>query len=158
MNDKSPGVGVDGSSLPSREGSSYPGGFDKQVARRKKRVLGELFGLTQYGVNLVELPPGAWSSQKHRHTHEDELVYVLEGQLQLVTDNGEQPLGVGMVVGFAGGCEVAHHLMNRSDKPARYLEIGTREPMDECHYPDIDLFLAATDGGKVFQHKTGEPY
>ena len=110
--------------------------------------------LGDYGVNLVELAPGAWSAQRHWHSHEDEFIYVVRGELSLVTDAGEQTLGTGMAAGFPAGENDGHHLVNRGDEPAVYLEIGDRIAEDECHYPDIDLFLT----GGAFVHKNGEPY
>lgn len=145
---------IDPKVLPTDTETSYPAQFRSEVAGRTKKVLGDAFGLTQYGVNLVELPPGAWSAQRHWHSHEDEFVYVVEGELTLVTDAGEQVLNAGMVVGFPAGDSNGHHLVNRSTQPARYLEIGDRNTLDECHYPDIDLFLS----GGAFIHKNGKPY
>jgi len=145
-------------SSPGRRGTVYPDRYKAEVADREKWKLGDQFGLTQFGVNLVELAPRAWSAQRHWHSHEDELVYVLEGQLHLVTDTGAQLLTAGMVAGFPAGQADGHHLVNKSDKPARYLEIGTRLPADEAHYPDIDLYLEKKDGEFHFFHKNGDPY
>ena len=145
---------IDPENLPTRTGSSYPEPFKAEVRDRQKKVLGDEVGLTHYGVNLVELSPGAWSAQRHWHTREDEFVYVLKGELTLVTNDGERLLRTGMAAGFPAGDEDGHHLVNRGDEPAVYLEIGDRIADDDCHYPDIDLFLS---GGK-FAHKGGEPY
>ena len=145
---------IDPDSLPTRTGSSYPAPFDTEVLGRKKKVLGEVAGSTHYGVNLVELSPGAWSAQRHWHTHEDEFVYVVKGELTLVTNDGEQLLRTGMAAGFPADEEDGHHLVNQGDEPAVYLEIGDRIADDNCHYPDIDLFLS----GGAFSHKNGEPY
>jgi uncharacterized cupin superfamily protein len=142
-----------------RTGSGYPTPFGKQVELRSKRTLGDLFGLTSYGVNLVELLPGTWSSQRHWHTHEDEFVYVLSGELTLVTDGGEQLLTAGMVAGFPAGESNGHHLINRGHSIASYLEIGNRNRDDEVYYPDVDLQLTRDqNGGHVFTHRDGEPY
>ena len=150
---------VDPATLPARTGSGYPEPFRKAVAGRVKRALGDPCGLTQFGANLVELPPGCWSSQRHWHTHEDEFVYIVDGELTLVTDAGEQPMRPGMVAGFPAGRTDGHHLINRSDRPATYLEIGSRRPdVDEAVYSDIDMEIRLRGGDHVFVHKNGEPY
>ena len=146
-------------SVDTRSGSTYPTQFRSEVEARSKRVLGDLFGLTNYGVNLVELQPGAWSAQRHWHTEEDEFVYVVAGELTLVTDDGEQLMSPGMVIGFPAGENNGHHLVNNSGATASYLEIGDRRADDECNYPDIDLALKADgSGGHVFTNKDGDPY
>jgi uncharacterized cupin superfamily protein len=145
--------------LPERRGSSYPEPFRAQVEERVKRALGDAAGLSQFGVNLVELPPGCWSAQRHWHTHEDEFVYVLDGELILVTEAGEQVLRAGMAAGFPAGKPDGHHLINRSDRTTTYLEVGTRrEDVDEVDYPDIDMAIRQTPDGQRFVTKTGEPY
>ena len=150
---------LDPQTVPARDGSSYPAPFRAAVEARAKRALGDATGLSQFGVNLVELPPGCWSSQRHWHTHEDEFVYVLDGELVLVSDAGEQVLRAGMAAGFPAGEPDGHHLINRSDRPATYLEVGTRrEDLDEVDYPDIDLAIRLRDGRQVFVSKSGEPY
>ncbi len=149
---------LDPESLPPRRGSGYPAAFKGPVEGRSKRALGDALGLTRYGVNLVRLEPGVWSAQRHWHTKEDEFVLVLEGELTLVTDAGEQTLGAGMAAGFPGGQSDGHHLINRGDAPAVYLEVGDRDSGDEVHYPDVDLFLKCGPGGHVFTNKRGEPY
>jgi uncharacterized cupin superfamily protein len=149
---------VDPASLPARSGSGYPEPFRTAVAGRIKRALGDPCGLSQFGVNLVEMPPGCWSSQRHWHSHEDEFVYVVSGELTLVTDAGEQRMGPGMVAGFPAGEAEGHHLINRSNAPAVYLEIGTRIAEDEAVYSDIDMELRVRPEGHVFVHKNGEPY
>jgi len=150
---------VDPATLPARSGSGYPEPFRQAVAGRVKRALGDPCGLTQFGANLVELPPGCWSSQRHWHSHEDELVYVVSGELVLVTDAGEQVMRAGMIAGFPAGEADGHHLINRSDRPATYIEIGTRIAEDEAVYSDIDMELRRRpDGGHAFVHKSGEPY
>ncbi len=110
---------VDPATLPPRRGSGYPEPFQTAVEGRIKRALGDAFGLTQFGINLVEMPPGCWSSQRHWHSHEDEFVYVVSGELVLVTDAGEQPMRKGMVAGFPAGRADGHHLINRSDAARR---------------------------------------
>ncbi len=142
-----------GSSYP----ESYPEPFRSLVGARRKRALGDALGLANYGVNLVELPPGALSSMRHWHSKQDEFVYVLDGELTLITDQGEQVLRAGMAAGFAAGSGDGHHMINRSDAPARYLEVGDRASGDAVVYPDVDLDLPdnATDD---FLHKDGTPY
>jgi uncharacterized cupin superfamily protein len=146
---------LDPSTVPERFGSAYPEQYRAFVRDRRKRALGNELGLTHYGVNLVTMPPGSWSAQRHWHTHQDEFVYVLEGELVLVTEAGEQTLRPGMAAGFPAGKADGHHLVNRSAAPAVFLEVGDRVPGDEVHYPDIDLFV---DANFVIRHKGGEPY
>jgi uncharacterized cupin superfamily protein len=141
-----------------REGSAYPEAFKGLVEGRSKRALGTALGLANFGVNLVGLAPGAWSAQRHWHSHEDEFVYGLEGEVTLVTEQGEQLLGPGMAAGFPAGRADGHCLVNRSDAHALYLEVGDRRPEDAVHYPDIDLHLSGDSGGRTFKRKNGEPY
>ncbi len=149
---------LDPGSLPLKGGSSYPPSFRDAVQGRRWRALGDAVGLTQFGVNLVELAPGSWSSQRHWHTHEDELVYVLEGELVLVTDECEQTLRAGSAAGFPAGKENGHHLVNRGDKPARFLAIGSRSSADSCFYPDIDLIERQDASGYYYTRKDGTRY
>lgn len=149
---------LDPAALPPRTGSSYPEPFKAAVAGREKRALGDAFGLSGFGVNLVRLPPGCWSSQRHWHTLEDELVYVLEGELVLVTDAGEQVLTPGMVAGFRAGETNGHHMINRSGRDAIYLEVGDRLERDEAEYPDIDLAYRRVGDGFGFTNRNGDPY
>jgi uncharacterized cupin superfamily protein len=150
---------LDPRTLPERRGSGYPEPFRRAVADRVKRALGDAFGLTQFGVNLVHLPPGCWSSQRHWHSHEDEFVFIVEGELVLVTEAGERPMRPGMVAGFPAGRADGHHLINRSDRPATYLEIGSRRrDADEVVYSDIDMELRLRGGNHAFVRKNGEPY
>ena len=139
-------------------GSGYPEPFCQRVATRSKRRLGEVFGLGQFGVNLVTLAPGAQSALRHWHTHEDEFVYVLQGQLVLVTDEGETALAAGMCSGFRAGERNGHHLLNRSDQPAQYLEVGARIGHDLCVYPDDDLLSLRDADGEYWAHKNKHPY
>lgn len=151
--------GIDPTEIESSAGTGYPQPFRENVVSRSKRALGDAFGLTQYGVNLVELPPGTWSSQRHWHTHEDEFVYILWGQITLVTNAGEQELTPGMVAGFPAGEANGHHLINKSDETVTYLEIGDRKEKDEAFYPDIDLLYRINDEGEdQFTHRDGVPY
>jgi uncharacterized cupin superfamily protein len=149
---------LDPASVKPRLGSIYPSPFGEKLAGREKRALGDPLGLSQFGVNLVTLAPGSWSSQRHWHTNEDEFIYVLEGEVTLVTDGGETSLGPGMAAGFPAGKPDGHHLINRSGRPARYLEVGTRADTEVAQYSDIDM-VARKEGGRfVFMHKNGEPY
>jgi uncharacterized cupin superfamily protein len=149
---------VDPASVAPRTGSSYPKQFRQPVEKRTKRVLGDALGLTHFGVNLVELGPGAWSAQRHWHSAEDEFVYVLSGELTLVTDGGRQVLGPGMVAGFPAGTADGHHLVNAGEATAVYLEVGDRSDSDEVRYPDIDLLLTQASDGREFRHNDGRPY
>lgn len=150
--------GIAGLSVTPRLGSPYPAPFAADCAGLEKYQMADAFGLTQFGANLLRMPPGAWSSQRHWHSREDELIYVLEGEVSLVTDAGEQLLGPGMAVGFKAGVPDGHHLINRSDRDALVLEVGTRDAMDECDYPDIDMLVRIVDGKDRFVHKDGTPY
>ena len=147
---------LDPKTLEPRIGTGYPPPYSEKAAGREKRPLGDPFGLTQYGVNLVKLPPGGWSSQRHWHTHEDEFVYVLEGELTLVTDAGETPILAGECAGFPANSGNGHCLINTSDRDAVYLEMGSRRSEDAVHYPDIDLHLP--EGHSGFTRKDGTPY
>lgn len=147
---------IDIGSLPRRVGSSYPAPFDEPCRHRVRRRLGDAGGLTDFGVNLLELPPGAWSSQRHWHTAEDEFVWVLEGEVTLIDDQGERVLHAGDCAAFAKGDGNGHHFVNRSDAVVRCLEVGSRKPDDDaCDYPDIDMHLRR---GKGFTHKDGTPW
>jgi uncharacterized cupin superfamily protein len=148
----------DPAAVAARTGSGYPSPFREDVVGRVKRALGDAAGLKAFGVNLVRLEPGAWSSQRHWHTLEDELIYVLEGELVLVTDAGEQVLGPGMAAGFPAGKPDGHHLINRSDRPGLYLEVGSRADDDACFYPDIDMEWRRTPDGFAYVHRNGKPY
>jgi uncharacterized cupin superfamily protein len=138
--------------------SVLPAALAARVAGRGKRRLGEPFGLTQFGVNLTTLAPGAESALRHFHTHEDELVYVLAGELVLITGEGEQLLRPGMVAGFRAGSTDAHHLVNRSNAPAQYLEVGSRVAADTAVYPDDDLQWVREGERRVAAHKDGTRY
>ncbi|MSO93861.1 MAG: cupin domain-containing protein [Rhodospirillales bacterium] len=148
----------DPADAPERRGSTYPSPFRDRVAGRVKRRLGDVAGLTQFGVNLVTLPPGCESSMRHWHARQDEFVYVLEGVLSLVTDGGEQVLGAGMAAGFPAGKPDGHQLVNRSDRVATYLEVGTRTTGDEVDYSDIDMLVRLIDGVERYVRKDGTRY
>jgi uncharacterized cupin superfamily protein len=149
---------LDPASVPERRGSGYPEPFRSRMGDRVKRRLGDACGLTRFGVNLVTLGPGGQSALRHWHTEEDEFVSVLEGEVVLVTDAGEQVLHAGDCAGYPSGKPDAHHFINRGGAPARYLEIGNRAPADRAHYPDDDVQMA-TDGGSIrYVHKDGRAY
>jgi uncharacterized cupin superfamily protein len=138
--------------------SGYPEPYNEAVKGRARAVLGNLFGLDQFGVNVVTLAPGTWSSQRHWHEGEDEFVYVLEGQLVLVDDAGEHAMTGGMCAGFKAGNGNGHHLKNLSEKPASYLEIGTRLQTDKAHFSDIDMMAIKEGGAFRFVRKDGSGF
>lgn len=156
---KSPPDAVRALDVPPRtKPSNYPEPFRSRMNGREKRALGDHFGLASFGVNLTRLAPGAQSALLHRHSKQDELVYILEGTPTLVTESGETRLEPGMCAGFAAGGE-AHHLVNKSDRDVLYLEIGDRTPGDEGSYPQDDLKAALGDDGKWrFTKKDGTAY
>ena len=143
--------------VAARHGTVYPAQYAKTVDGRSKRALGDVFGLTQYGLNLTVLQPGASSALRHWHAREDEFIYVLDGELVLVDDAGDHPLTPGMCAGFKAGVANGHKLLNRSDKPATYLEIGTRLDEETANYPDVALVGVKTGGKFSFTRKDGSP-
>jgi uncharacterized cupin superfamily protein len=143
-------------SVPVRRGSGYPQPFDGPCAQRARQPLARSHGITQFGVNLTEIPPGGWSSQRHWHSHEDEFVWILEGELVLISNDGEEILRAGDCAAFKSGNPDGHQLVNRSAQPAKLLEIGNSDTKDRCVYPDIDLLIDA--GGPGFTHRDGTPY
>lgn len=144
--------------VPAIVGTLYPPPYDAPCRARERRRLGDAAGLTQYGVNLLTLPPGAWSAQRHYHTTQDEFVYVLEGTVTLVTDEGDEELGPGDAAGFKAGDANGHCLQNRSSTRALVLEVGTRNEDDTAHYPDIDLIAPAGGKPAIYTHLDGTPY
>jgi uncharacterized cupin superfamily protein len=148
---------LDPATVEEKRGSGYPEPFRSRMGDRVKRRLGDACGLTRFGVNLVTLGPGGQSALRHWHTLEDEFVYVLDGEVVLVTNSGEQVLRAGDCAGYPAGSGDAHHFVNRSARPARYLEVGNREPADTAFYPDDDLAYAK-DGRDGYLHKDGRPY
>lgn len=143
---------------PRRKRSNYPEPFATRVLGREKRVLGDLFGLTNFGVNLTRMAPGSISALRHAHTKQDEFVYILQGNPVLVTDEGETQLMPGMCAGFAAGTGNAHQLINMSTEEVVYLEVGDRTPGDTGVFPDDDLKAVLIDGKWQFVHKDGRPY
>lgn len=140
---------------PQRKGSDYPPPFDVPCRERVRLALGDAAGLTQFGVNLQRLPAGAWSSQRHWHSAEDEFIYVLQGEVVLITDAGEELLRAGDCAGFKAGVADGHHLQNRSDAEALILEVGSRRPTEDVtEYPDIDLRWGVSGQTR----KDGTPY
>ena len=147
---------IDLSAVPVRRGSGYPDPFNERGVDRTRRRLGDAGGLRDFGVNLMTLPPGGWSSQRHWHSHEDEFVHVLAGELTLVEDDGETLLRAGECAAFPKGTGNGHHLKNLSAVTAVYLEVGSRDPDDLTTCSDIDMMSSNADGR--FVHKDGSPY
>jgi uncharacterized cupin superfamily protein len=143
---------------PRTKPSNYPEPFRSMVIDRVKRPLGDLFGLTNFGVNITTLPPDAISALRHAHTQQDEFVYVVSGSLVLLTDEGRTELSAGMCAGFKAGSGNAHQLSNESTADAVYLEVGDRTPGDDVNYPDDDLVARSENGAWVFSHKDGRVY
>jgi uncharacterized cupin superfamily protein len=144
--------------VPARTGTIYPQPYAAALEGRAKRALGDLFGLSQFGVNLTVLAPGTASAERHWHESEDEFVYVLEGELVLIDDGGEHVLSAGMCAGFKAGVANGHKLVNRSAHPAMVLEIGTRIEGDRAHYPEADMIAMKIDGKFRITRKDGTPY
>lgn len=148
---------IDIAAAPEVKGTGYPAPFDQPCLARLRKRLGNAGGLTQFGINLLTLKPGVWSSQRHWHSGEDEFVYILSGEVVLIDDAGETILKAGDCAAFPKGDGNGHHLINRSDTVATCLEIGTRSASgDVVLYPDIDLKIDQTDN--VFTHRDGTPY
>jgi len=146
---------IDLSTVPAQAGSTYPRPFDAPCNGQSSQRLARFAGLTLFGVNLTVIEQGAWSSQRHWHTHEDEFVWVLDGELTLVTDRGEEILRAGDCVAFRRGDADGHHLINKSGRSARVLEIGNSDPLDRCIYSDIDMVAEGVAG---YTHRDGTPY
>jgi uncharacterized cupin superfamily protein len=138
--------------------SNYPAPHDRVVVGRERKRLGNAVGLDQFGVNLTTLKPGAASALRHWHEQEDELVFVLEGELTLIEDDGETVLKPGDAAGFKANSRNGHHLVNKSTRDARYLEVGTRAKHERAHYSDVDMMVVRDDKGARYTRKNGEPY
>jgi uncharacterized cupin superfamily protein len=149
---------IDPATVSAVTGSRYPDPFRLRVAARCKQRLGDALGLRNYGVDLTTIPPGAVSALRHWHSHEDEFIYMVSGELTLVTNDGEQRLVPGMCAGFPAGKADGHCLINRTQRDAVYLEVGDRRPEDAVTYPDDDISGQATPQGRRFTRKDGTPY
>src|SRR5258705_11509734 len=158
MAQKLPAIAA-GEAPPRTKPSNYPEPFASRMARREKRPLGDLFGLTNFGVNLTRLTPGEMSALRHAHSRQDELVYILQGRPTLITDAGENILAPGMCAGFKAGSSDAHYLVNRTESDIVFLEVGDRSADDTVAYPDDDIqAVLGADGQWRFAHKDGRPY
>lgn len=153
---------LDPQTLEARTGSGYPEPYRSRVLPREKRALGDALGLRTIGINQTVLPPGKESSMRHWHTHEEEFIYVLSGEVVLVTDAGEQVLTAGMCAGFPVAADVrngdGHQLVNRGSQPAVYLEISNRDPRDQAYYSDVDLHFHGAAAAVRFTRKDGSPF
>jgi uncharacterized cupin superfamily protein len=159
MTDRSFPIAVVASEVaPRTKPSNYPEPFASRMAGREKRPLGDLFGLSNFGVNLTKLAPGAVSALRHAHSVQDEFIYILQGHPVLVTDAGETPLSPGMSAGFKAGTGNGHQLLNRTGEEVVYLEVGDRSAGDSAIYPDDDIQAALVQGQWRFAHKDGAPY
>jgi uncharacterized cupin superfamily protein len=149
---------IDISSLPIDDRTNYPKPFKRVVMGRSRKRLGVAAGLDQFGVNLTTLKPGAASALRHWHEKEDELVYILEGEVVLIEDGGETVLKASDAAGFKANVANGHHLVNKSGRDAVYLEIGTRAKHERAEYSDVDLRAISDDAGERYTHKNGQPY
>lgn len=149
---------IDLSQVPLQTGTIYPEEYARPVAGRSSYRLGPIAGLTRFGANITMLEPGAASSLRHWHVHEDEFLVVLSGTLTLVDDNGDTPLAPGDCAAFPAGEENGHHIVNRSDAPGSFLVIGSRAPKETAYYSDIDLMVEIEADGFTFKRKDGSPY
>jgi len=149
---------IDVDALDFKATSGYPTPFQACVAGCSRKPLGNAAGLSQFGVNLTRLEPGSMSALRHWHENEDELVYVLDGELILIEDGGETVLKANDAAGFRAGVANGHHLVNRSERPATYLEIGTRAKTERGHYPDVDLAVTKDSNSYTFTRKDGTSY
>ena len=148
---------IDIEAAPSRDGTAYPEPFDQPCRARRRRKLGDAAGLTQFGVNRLELDPGVWTSQRHWHSAEDEFVWVVEGEVVLIDDGGETVLKAGDCAGFPAGDGNGHHIVNRSDRTAVLHEVGTRRPAED-RVEDPDIAMIYTGGETFYRRRDGAPY
>jgi uncharacterized cupin superfamily protein len=159
MNEQNAPVAVVASqAAPRTKPSNYPEPFASRMAGREKRPLGDLFGLTNFGVNLTRLLPGGSSALRHAHSRQDEFVYILQGHAVLISDAGETQLSAGMCAGFRFGTGNAHQLLNRTGEDVIYLEVGDRSAGDTVVYPDDDMQAGMVEGKWQYSHKGGTPY
>lgn len=149
---------LDLASVPVKTGSIYPAPYAAMMEGRSSLRLGQAGGLTQFGVNLVTLEPGALSSLRHWHLAEDEFVMVTEGECVMITDAGEEVMRPGDCAAFPAGVPDGHHFINRSDAPARFLVVGTKAPREVATYSDVDLVVVVEGGAATFTCKDGTPY
>jgi uncharacterized cupin superfamily protein len=149
---------IDIAKIPTDSRTHYPTPFDRVVVGRERKRLGNAAGLEQFGVNLTRLKPGAASSLRHCHEREDELIYMLEGELVLIEDEGEIVLRPGDAAGFKADSGDGHQLINRTERDAVYLEIGTRAKHERVDYADVDMLMIRDDSGARYTHKNGDPY
>ena len=149
---------IDIPNIPVDTTKPYPEPFRQVLEGRERQRLGNAVGLNQFGVNLTRLKPGAWSSQRHWHELEDEMIYMLEGEVVLCEDGGETVLKPGDAAGWKANGGIGHCLINRSNRDAVFLEIGTRAPSDRVVYSDIDMRLERNEQDRRYMHKSGEPY
>ncbi len=149
---------IDIASVPLDTATNYPDPFYRAVQGRQRRRLGNAAGLTQFGVNMTTLKPGAWSAQRHWHRDEDEFVYVVSGELVLCEDGGETVLRPGDCAGWKAGSGDGHCLINRTESDAVFIEVGTRSQTEHVVYSDIDMMLTRDASGQRYLHKNGEPY
>lgn len=149
---------VDATQVPKVSGSKYPQQYAEAVQGRARAVLGNLFGLNQFGVNMVTLAPGSWSSHRHWHEGEDEFIYILEGEVLLTDDAGDHLMTAGQCAGFKAGNGNGHHLRNVGLKPVTYLEMGTRLQDDRAHYSDVDMQAVKAGGQFRFLRKDGSEF
>ena len=149
---------VDIAKVPVKSGTFYPAEFQAECLGRHKQALGDVIGLTQFGVNITRISPGAASALRHWHEQEDEFIYMLEGELVLAENGGEGGLKAGDAAGVKAGSGNAHRLIIRGTRDAVYFEVGTRSKIERVHYPDVDLVLVRDEQGRRYVHKSGEPY
>ncbi len=149
---------VDIAKVPVKSGTFYPAEFQAECLGRHKQAIGDVAGLTQFGVNITRISPGSASALRHWHEQEDEFVYMLEGELVLAENGGEVVLKAGDAAGFKAGSGNAHRLINRSNRDAVYFEVGTRAKSEKVHYPDVDLVMERDETSRRYLHRSGEPY
>jgi uncharacterized cupin superfamily protein len=147
---------IDRSKLPWTNNASYPKEFAHSIVGREKQKVGDAVGLTHFGVNIARIKAGGASALRHWHTSEDEFIYVLEGELVLQEDDGEIVLKPGDAAGWPANGGIGHCMVNRTNKDALYLEVGTRSKDEHVHYPDVDFVMKRTDRGRQWLRKNGD--